>query len=263
MPLTPLQREVARLLANNRNPDSHVAGGAVINRGESTLRYSDDLDIFHDVAESVADSAARDADTLLRHGFSVEWSLRREAIQKAVVGRGDDFLRLDWAADSAFRFFPVERDEEFGYCLHRADLATNKILALVGRVEPRDYLDVLELDRSYLSLGALIWAACGKDEGYTPSLMLQMANRHSRHRDADFADERLARAIDAKQLKTQWLEATTKAEALFDRLPPEELGCLYIGRDGEACTPDPNSPTFPGLTRHYGSIRGAWPRFSS
>jgi hypothetical protein len=32
MPLTPFQREVVHLLAANRNPESHVAGGAVINR---------------------------------------------------------------------------------------------------------------------------------------------------------------------------------------------------------------------------------------
>jgi hypothetical protein len=34
-----------------------IAGGAVINRRETGLRYSDDLDIFHDVAASVAASA--------------------------------------------------------------------------------------------------------------------------------------------------------------------------------------------------------------
>jgi hypothetical protein len=56
MPLTLFQRAVARVLAANRNPESHVAGGAVINRGEAGLRISDDLDIFHDVAASVAAS---------------------------------------------------------------------------------------------------------------------------------------------------------------------------------------------------------------
>src|SRR4029453_3041000 len=57
MPLTPFQREVARVIAANHNPESHIAGGAVINRGDSGLRISDDLDIFHDVAASVAASA--------------------------------------------------------------------------------------------------------------------------------------------------------------------------------------------------------------
>jgi hypothetical protein len=43
MPLTSFQSGVARLLAANRNPESYVAGGAVINRGEAGLRLSDDL----------------------------------------------------------------------------------------------------------------------------------------------------------------------------------------------------------------------------
>ena len=55
MPLTPFQRGVAQILAKHRNPESHVAGGAVINRGEGGVRISDDLDIFHDLAASVAE----------------------------------------------------------------------------------------------------------------------------------------------------------------------------------------------------------------
>ncbi len=38
MPLTAFQRVVARLLAAHRNPDSHLAGGAVINREDSSFR---------------------------------------------------------------------------------------------------------------------------------------------------------------------------------------------------------------------------------
>jgi hypothetical protein len=137
MPLTPFQRGVAQILAKHRNPESHVAGGAVINRGEDGVRISDDLDIFHDLAASVAASAEADAKALLAEGYSVEWALRGEAIFSAVVSRGEDHLRLDWTTHSAFRFFPAVPDEEFGYCLHPADLATNKVLALAGRSEIR------------------------------------------------------------------------------------------------------------------------------
>jgi hypothetical protein len=54
MPLTDFQRGVARLIAANRKPESHIAGGAVINRGESALCISKDLDIFQDASEIVA-----------------------------------------------------------------------------------------------------------------------------------------------------------------------------------------------------------------
>ena len=153
-------------------------------------------------------------------------------------------MRLDWTIDSVYRFFPVQEDEDFGYCLHRADLAVNKVLALVGRSELRDFLDTLELDRTYLSLGAMIWAACGKDEGYTPSLILDMTNRHSRYQEGDLKVENLARQVDLKELKLQWLAARESAVDLFARLPTEEIGCLDLNQDNEPVMPihQPRSP---------------------
>ena len=262
MPLTAFQREVAQLLAANRNPESHVAGGAVINRGEAGLRISDDLDIFHDAAASVAASAETDARSLLSAGFSVAWIMRGEGIVKALAARGSDRVRLDWTTDSAFRFFPAIPDEEFGYRLHDADLATNKLLALAGRSEVRDFLDILLLDQNYLSLGAVICAACGKDEGYTPALVLDQTNRHSRYQVNDLKGENLVRPVDLKELKRQWLEARSRAERLFEELPAHELGCLYLDGDNNPVTPNPRSEDFPRWTRHFGCVRGAWPQFT-
>jgi hypothetical protein len=262
MPLTPFQKGVARLLIANRTPESHIAGGAVINRGETGLRYSDDLDIFHDVAASVAACAEADAKVLQGAGYSVEWAIRNEGFFRAEVGRGDEHLRLDWTTDSVFRFFPVQKDEDFGYCLHQADLATNKVLALAGRSEIRDFLDILQLDQDYLSLGAIMWAACGKDAGFTPELLLDQTNRHSRYQESDLKGENLARPVDLRELKRQWLAARERAERLFAQLPSEELGCLYLDQENQPVTPDPSSPDFARLTRHKGSIRGAWPTIS-
>jgi hypothetical protein len=266
MPLTDFQKAVARLIAANRKPESHIAGGAVINRGESALRISNDIDIFHDILkdgrrapEIVAACAEADEILLKEAGYSVDWLARSEGFFRAIVSRGDEQVRLDWATESAFRFFPVQEDEEFGYCLHLADLATNKVLALVGRSEIRDFLDVLQLDEGYLSLGALIWAACGKDEGFTPATILDLMNRHSRYQESDLKGENLARQVDLKELKEQWITAKERAEVLVAQLPPDELGCLYLSHDRRPVTPDPSSPEFPKLIRHRGSVLGAWP----
>lgn len=262
MPLTAFQREVARVLAANRNPESHLAGGAALNRGPASLRFSEDLDIFHDAVESVAVSAKADEQSLRAAGYDVQWTLREAAIIKAVVTRGSDRLRLDWTTDSAFRFFPVQPDEDFGYCLHQADLATNKVLALAGRTEIRDFLDTLFLDQTYLSLGALVWAACGKDQGFTPVFLLDQMNRHSRYQESDLQGEHLARPVDLRQLKQHWLDARARAEHLVEQLPAEELGCLYLDTEHNPVTPDPARPDFPRLTRHFGCVRGAWPTIS-
>jgi hypothetical protein len=63
----------------------------------------------------------------------------------------DDRMRLEWVHDSAFRFFPTQKDELFGYVLHPVDLATNKASAAADRREPRDIVDLLTIHKTYSS----------------------------------------------------------------------------------------------------------------
>ncbi|MBI5800635.1 MAG: hypothetical protein HZA92_07895 [Verrucomicrobia bacterium] len=46
----------------------------------------------------------------------------------------------------------------------------------------------------------------------------------------------------------------------MEKLPTSERGCLYLGATGHPICPDPASPDFAKLTRHYGCLKGAWPR---
>ena len=191
-----------------------MAGGAVLNRGPTGLRFSKDLDIFHDIrtpdqdlSEVVNSCAESDANLLRSAGYAVEWTRRQAGHCTAVIRSADESVRLEWTTDSAARFFPAQPDEDFGYCLHPADLATNKVLALAGRSEIRDYLDILQVDASYLSFGSIVWAACGKDPGYTPDLIMDLTDRHSRYQESDLAGEQLASKVDLKVLKKQWVAA--------------------------------------------------------
>ena len=154
------------VIAGNRSPDSYVAGATVLHRAATTPRYSLDLDLFHDLEDSVARSAEADAATLRAAGHEVSWLLRAPAFHRAVARVDTGSLRIEWAQDSAFRFYPLSKDDRFGYRLHHADAAVNKVLALAGRSEIRDFVDVLHLHDTYLSLGALAWAGCGKDPGF-------------------------------------------------------------------------------------------------
>jgi hypothetical protein len=52
MPLSKLQIEILKLLASHRDPESFVGGSTPLNR--NTLRYSGDIDVFHDREEHVA-----------------------------------------------------------------------------------------------------------------------------------------------------------------------------------------------------------------
>ena len=122
MPLTDIQAEVLRLLARNRSPDSYVAGATVLHREESTPRYSLDLDLFHDLEESVATSAEADVATLrIRRSRSLVAAPRSGVPSRRRPRVGAASLRIEWAQDSAFRFYPVQPDDRFGYRLHDAD----------------------------------------------------------------------------------------------------------------------------------------------
>jgi hypothetical protein len=259
MPLTAFQTEVLRLLARNRRAESHVAGGLAINRLASSPRFSADIDLFHDSPEVTKQCADADAELLVQSGFEIEWAFRQSSMNRATLKKAGQTLKVEWCHDSAFRFFPAQSDQEFGYCLHPADLATNKALALAARAEIRDFIDILYLHRTYLSLGAICWAACGKDQGFTPQSLLYLAGRHMKFRDEDLARENLNHPVSLPSLKEEWLAAASEAEQLVARLPLAEVGCLYLRPDFTPVTPNPASPDFPSLIRHYGSIRGAWP----
>ena len=224
-------------------------------------RVSQDLDFFHDIEDSVVRSAQADAATLLEAGYEFVWLLRAPTFHRAVVTVGAEQLKIEWAHDSALRFFPVQTDERCGYRLHDADAAVNKALALAGRSEVRDFVDVLHLHETYLSLGAMAWAACGKDSGYTPDFLLDHANRHIAYTQADLDRLHLRTPLDLRTLKQRWLAAMARAQELVAALPPEEIGCLYLDSRCPV-TPDPASGAFRAVTRHRGCVHGAWPTVS-
>lgn len=146
MPLGAFEQEVLQLLAANRNPDSYVGGATVLNKSPASPRISKDIDVFHDTIESLGQSADRDIATLREAGFEVEEAGRRhDTFCRALVHRAGRGTKIEWVYDSAFRFFPVEPDPAMGCRLNFWDVAVNKVLALAGRSEIRDWVDVLHL----------------------------------------------------------------------------------------------------------------------
>jgi hypothetical protein len=152
---------------------------------------------------------------------------------------------------------PVIRSDIFGFQLHPVDLATNKILALAGRDEPRDLIDALHLHRHLLPLGALVWAATGKDPGFSPSSLLEMLRRRGKLRPEDLSRLHLSEPMDVRQVKEEWLTALGEAEEFISKRPPGEVGCLYFSPvAGGFVDPD----RVPDAVPHYGRPGGVVPR---
>ena len=235
------------------------------------IRYLDDVRLVVEHLREYGDWRAwRAAQQLhqclsrLYAGFHVETPSRYgewekdSTFRRANITRGNEAVDIDWAADSAFRFFPIERDPQLGWRLHLFDVATNKALTLSARTETRDYVDIVELHRTY-PLAAICWAACGKDPGFTPLSLLKMMKRFARVDPAKL-EEIKARALDPIALKMVWIEMSDHAEAEMIRVADEQpnlpIGVAFVDATGFPGWIGDN----PALRIHAPSVRGCWPK---
>jgi hypothetical protein len=125
----------------------------------NSTRYSDDLDFFHDSEVRVASAFARNRGHLERAGY-VGWKSSRASPDSCVPSLGSAKTRR-----GSWRFMPLVRDPLGGLRLDPVDLAINKVLALAGRDEPRDFVDILFVHGRMLALAALCWAAVARTPG--------------------------------------------------------------------------------------------------
>lgn len=162
MALTDFQAGVCRIIAENRKAEgaSYIAGGSALNMLLNAPRLSSDIDIFHDTVDALRASWDADRDSLKKHGFSIDVVREAPSFIEASVSKHGNHVLLQWLRDSAFRFFPLIENDLLGLTMHPFDLATNKVLALVGRLEIRDWIDVQECPTKLAHLGLLAWAAC-------------------------------------------------------------------------------------------------------
>jgi hypothetical protein len=260
VPLTEFQSALAACLAENRTFDSYLAGGAAILIEPNTERYSNDLDYFNDSERRAADAFAADRKLLETHGYTLKVDLNQPGYIRAVVRLDECSTKVEWAHDSSWRFMPTVGHERFGFVLHPVDLGVNKVLALAGRDEPRDLLDTLYQHRELLCLGALCWAACGKDPGFTPLSLLELLRRRGRVRAEDLARLKLTAPVDLRQLKSEWLDALDSVEPFVSSRPAEEIGCLYYSASRRAFV-DPREAA--DAVPHFGRPGGVVPRMDT
>ncbi|MGQ0764974.1 MAG: hypothetical protein ACT4OZ_04825 [Gemmatimonadota bacterium] len=258
MPLTGFQRAVLGVIGASRTPDNYLAGGAAIHFEPNSIRYSGDLDSFQDSVDRVATAYADDEILLTRAGFELVVEISQPGFVRAIVSRDSQATRIDWARDSAWRFMPPRKDSLGGYLLHEIDLAVNKTLALAGRDEARDFVDMIYLHANVLPLAGLVWAATGKDPGFTPLSLLELLKRRGRPRPEEIARLDLSRPFDITEAKTRWLGALDDVDSFVRSRPAAEAGCLYFSQSRQAFvlpgSDDPRGDIIPHYVRPGGVL---------
>jgi hypothetical protein len=266
MALTEFQRIVCRLIAKNRieSGESYLAGAAALNELLRAPRISRDVDLFHDTETALETAWLADRRLLQENGFSVQVIRERPSFIEADVARESETVLLQWVRDSAYRFFPLVEHAELGLTLHPFDLATNKVLALVGRPEVRDWVDLIECDREVQPLGYLAWAACGKDPGLGPAFIIEHAARSRYSTEEVSALSFAGSPPDAAELSRRWKTIVNAARETIAQLPAHESGKCMLTRSGQLFTGTAQALGH-ALARgdivfHAGAIRGVLPR---
>lgn len=196
--LTPLQEQVASVVAGLAEAEHFaLAGGAALIARGDVQRQTRDLDFFGltpaavDLLVPAVDRALQDAGLVVRH---VQVS---PGFARLIVESGDDSTELDLGADA--RLFPAEPGR-LAPMLSGEELAVDKVLAIFGRAEARDFVDLAAVASRY-GLERLFEHAAEKDRGFTPEMFAEMAGRFSRLRIDEFdidanEYEELARRVD-------------------------------------------------------------------
>lgn len=231
-----------------------MAGGVALNR--EAARYSHDIDVFNDTVAQVVTASSLDADALRGAGFHIEWTRQFDNIRSARVSLNDEATEIDWAHDSAWRFFPAEPDPVLGYALHSFDLATNKALAAANRSVPRDAVDLVTVHETMFPLGAVVIGAVGKDEGFSPELLLNFIARFARWRDKDFENLEFTTPVSAADISRRLKFALADAQDYVARVPSEACGFVYLDGD-RIVQPDPDRLS--DYERRPASVGGVWP----
>jgi hypothetical protein len=267
MALTQYQRELCRVIAQNRidSGESYIAGGAALNTLIDSRRLSRDIDLFCDTSAAVAASWKADRGLLEARGYNVLVLREREGFVEAMVAKDNSEVLVQWAADSAFRFFPLVTHVDFGLTLHPFDLATNKVLALVGRLEARDWVDLIRCHEKIQPLGYLAWAASGKDPGFSPAAILEQAGRSARYSETEIASLSFStEPPSAHDLSQAWHAMLAEARILIAALPPRQTGTCVLDDSGDLFTGDIDQLRVAiadqALGFHRGRIRGAMPQ---
>jgi hypothetical protein len=176
MPLSELQHKVATiaLRAAARNGFALAGGNALIAHGIID-RPTDDVDLFSNEETGVAAAADAVESALIEAGFLAERRDRLAGLGEVFEGMGEGLAEWIITAPSGqqtmlqMAYFdrtqgPVTMD--VGPVLDLEDVAAGKAVALVSRVEPRDYVDTAAALERY-TVDQLIDLAKRLDPGLT------------------------------------------------------------------------------------------------
>jgi len=167
MKLTALQKKTLKIFSRvNKHGDFYFTGGTALAVCYLRHRESDDLDFFTSEPTSLNPTARDFEKTLRSAGLNVQIERRQATFVRFLI---EQELKVDMALDVPFRLKPPVQSNIEGIKVpvdDLEDIAANKMLALFGRAEPRDFIDVYFLAKEYFDFMEMVQMAAKKDTGF-------------------------------------------------------------------------------------------------
>lgn len=167
MKFTALQKKVIKIFSQtDKNKDFYFTGGTALAVCYLFHRKSEDIDLFTGNPIAVTPTAREFESRLKKADLDVQVERRQSSFVRILI---EQELKVDLALDTPFRLKPPVRLNLEGIDFlvdDLTDIAANKMLALFGRAEPRDFIDVYFLSKEYFDFMEMVEMAGKKDTGF-------------------------------------------------------------------------------------------------
>lgn len=178
--LTPFQKQILTVVGNSDLVTSfYLTGGTALAVYYLQHRFSEDLDFFASAQEALIGVTTIVTNIAHQLNASVEFTRTFPTfVESFLTNPAGERVKIDFAFDTPFRLQPTEVDPQFGIQVDNiTDIACNKLSALFGRSEPKDFVDVYFICREVMPFPELFSQAGQKHVGMT-NYWLAMAMRN-------------------------------------------------------------------------------------
>jgi hypothetical protein len=183
MGLSGLQRRVARaFFALPEAEGFALAGGAALLALELVERTTRDLDLFSPGERAARPAAAALQRVLEAEGLACRRVRDQPTFVRMLVDDAEETTEVDICWDSQWR---PSVETPVGPARSAEELAVDKVLALYGRAQPRDFVDVYRLQQRYGIETMMDWAF-EKDRGFRHYRLAETLGAFVRLRRQDF-----------------------------------------------------------------------------
>jgi hypothetical protein len=201
--LTPFQKKILKAFTDIEESTAfYLTGGTALSVFYLAHRLSEDFDLFTSDEPLISIVARKFTSKLKTLGIQVQEIRNFSSFWEAIASEGDESFKIQLAYDSPFVLEqPIEKDD---LRIHSfADIAAGKLLALFGRAEERDFIDVYFIVKNGgISLERLIELAKTKDPGLDEYyLAIAFAQSEKLPDDAAQLKVNLLSPIDPKEVK--------------------------------------------------------------